>query len=125
MLYNQALEVCRIANLVCELYIPEKDKQLHMDYYRNDFVKLPSSILPVIASAQKSEEYVTKMGIATSIRAKYIKFLDLILFLRWANLIEEEHANAIRIEVTKFRKIFIDWKNTFERDHSRDEWDLF
>ncbi|RRN77808.1 hypothetical protein EIM50_17725, partial [Pseudoxanthomonas sp. SGD-10] len=47
MLYNQALEVCRIANLVCELYIPEKDKQLHMDYYRNDFVKLPSSIPPV------------------------------------------------------------------------------
>ena len=78
-----------------------------------------------IKSSEAGGIYIIRMENAAIIRklAQGIA-THLLLFLEDADA-DESHIEVVRNEISAFRKLFIEWVKTFEKDEFTDEWGLF
>jgi hypothetical protein len=78
-----------------------------------------------IRSSEVGDRYVSRMENAAIVRAlaKDI-YVELGLFSQKEGM-DDDHIMVVRQEIEKFRTLFIEWVNTFEKDDMTDEWGLF
>lgn len=78
-----------------------------------------------IMSSEAGGIYIIRMENASIIRqlAQGIA-TNLLLFLEDTDA-DEKHIEVVRNEISAFRKLFIEWVRTFEKDEFTDEWGLF
>lgn len=78
-----------------------------------------------IRSSEAGNRYVIRMENAAIVRtlAKDI-YVELGLFSN-KDGIDDEHIKVVRQEIDKFRTLFIEWVNTFDKDEFADDWGLF
>ena len=78
-----------------------------------------------INSSEAGGIYIIRMENAAIIRknAQFIKSSMLTMMAEGA--IEKAHGEVIRNEIDKFRNLFKQWAETFQKDEFEDEWGLF
>lgn len=78
-----------------------------------------------IKSSESGNMYMLRMENASIIRknAQFIK--SSMLTMMTEGVVEESHGHVIRDEIDKFRELFKQWVNSFEKDEFEDEWGLF
>ena len=81
-----------------------------------------------VAVKMKSSEaglYMIRMENACIIRKNAQYIYSALLTMSIENIIEETYITAIRLEIDKFRELFKEWVQTFEKDEFEDDWGLF
>lgn len=78
-----------------------------------------------VRSSAGLDLYVLKMENAAIIRKNAMFIHTQIGGMATMGLIEDDHARAVRSDIDKFRMLFIEWVNTFEKDEFEDEWGFF
>lgn len=78
-----------------------------------------------VRSSAGLDMYVLKMENAAIIRKNAMHIHTQIGGMAGMGFIEEAHAKAVRSDIDKFRLLFIEWINTFEKDDFEDEWGFF
>jgi hypothetical protein len=78
-----------------------------------------------VRSSAGLDLYVLKMENAAIIRKNAMFIHTQIGGMAAMGFIEEDHALAVRRDIDKFRSLFIEWINTFEKDEFEDEWGFF
>ena len=78
-----------------------------------------------IMSSEAGGIYVIRMENAAIIRKLAQGIAScLLLFIEDAD-VDESYVQVVRNEISEFRKLFIEWVKTFEKDEFTDEWGLF
>jgi len=78
-----------------------------------------------IQSSESGNMYVIRMENASIIRKNAQSVKSSILTMMIEEVVEEAHGKVIREEIDRFRQLFKEWVNTFEKDEFEDEWGLF
>ena len=80
-----------------------------------------------IKSSEAGGIYIIRMENAAIIR-EYASGISLALVFMKANGMDKQYIEVIRKEIDKFRLLFIEWINTFEKNNEfeiPDDWGLF
>ncbi len=78
-----------------------------------------------IMSSEAGGLYIMRMENAAIIRQLAQGIATNLLLFTEEDTIDEQHIIVVRNEIQEFRKLFIAWVNTFEKDEFEDEWGLF
>ena len=127
-LYQQWQQVMIVSNGALDsMNIQEKEDGFLADYWEDHKAMILGDAFQVAVKIKSSEAglYQIRMENASIIRknAQFIK--SSILTLMAEDVIEEAHGQVIRDEIDKFRELFKEWVDTFEKDEFEDEWGLF
>jgi hypothetical protein len=132
-LYSQWQQVTFLLNGLLGPLIGEdgdKHENAEGDSNKDLSLMLTADALIVAAKIRSSESgnyYVVRMENAAVIRA-YAKGISLTLVFMKINGIDKQYIEVIRKEIDKFRLLFIEWINTFEKEGEfqlPDDWGLF
>lgn len=78
-----------------------------------------------IQSTATADMYVLQMENAAIIRKNAIFISGQLLSFAYQNLIEMEHAEAVRADIEQFRMLFKTWISHFKKDEFEDDWGIF
>ena len=78
-----------------------------------------------IKSSEAGNIYILRMENAAIIRKLAQGIASGLLLFEMDDSADESHIRVVRDEIDKFRKLFVKWVNTFEKDEFTDEWGLF
>lgn len=78
-----------------------------------------------IKSSEAAGIYVVRMENASIIRKLAQEIASTLLLFAEETDADKEHIEVVRNEIAAFRKLFIMWVGTFEKDEFTDEWGLF
>jgi len=125
-LYNQWREVMAGINGLFSYAaqsgdIPEMFLQSQQESILNDAYQVAVKV----RSSAGLDVYVLKMENAAIIRKNAMGIHTQIGSMAAMGFIESDHARAVRADIDKFRELFIEWVNTFEKDEYEDEWGFF
>lgn len=107
--------------------LPER-QSFPVDYWEDHKSMILADAYQIAVKIQSSEignMYTLRMENASIIRknAQFIK--SSILTMMIERIVEEDHGQVIRDEIDKFREVFKEWVNSFQKDEFEDEWGLF
>jgi hypothetical protein len=125
-LYNQWREVMAGINGLFSYAaktddVPEEMLQMQKDTILGDAYQVAVKV----RSSAGLDLYVLKMENAAIIRKNAMYIHTHIGGMASMGFIEDDHARAVRSDIDKFRMLFIEWVNTFEKDEFEDEWGFF
>jgi hypothetical protein len=92
---------------------------------KNDVLSDAYQVAVKVRSSAQLDLYVLKMENAAIIRKNAMGIYTQIGGMAAMDFIEEEHAAAVQSDIDKFKLLFIDWVNTFEKDEFEDDWGFF
>lgn len=78
-----------------------------------------------IMSSEAGGIYILRMGNAAIVRELALGIYSGLLLFTEDDIVDEKHIRVLRDEIDSFRKLFIEWINTFQKDEFEDEWGLF
>lgn len=78
-----------------------------------------------IMSSEAGGLYILRMGNVAIVRELATGIYSGLLLFKEDDIVDEEHIRIVRDEIDNFRKLFIEWVNTFQKDEFEDEWGLF
>jgi hypothetical protein len=78
-----------------------------------------------IRTSGTGDLYVLRMENAAIIRQLAQSIASELLLFVSDKRVDKNYIVIVRQEIDKFRELFIDWVNTFEKDEFKDEWGLF
>lgn len=121
-LYKSAVNIRKLTTSLAET-IKEEDDALMM----KDQMLLNAYILgPKIAGAEAGDLYTLRMENAVLIKIHARDLLTQTSFCKAENLSKPEYLKLLRDEIEVFRKLFVEWINTFDKDNDiPDDWGLF
>jgi hypothetical protein len=108
---------------------PFMDEENEDDPMLRDMARDLFSDAHIVGAKIKSSDaggiYVLRMENAAIIRKLAQGIASgLLLFIEDAE-VDESYIHVVRNEIAEFRKLFIEWVTTFEKDEFVDEWGLF
>lgn len=126
VLYNQWREV--MAGILGLLSYAEKNPDMPEGFFEDQQDLLMGDAIQIAVKIKTSAEvdmYVLLMENASVVRKNAIYIQTQISAMVLMGSIEEEHADAVRRDIERFRELFIEWIHTFEKDEYEDEWNFF
>ena len=125
-LYNQWREV--MAGILGLLSYAEKNPEMPEGFFEDQKDLLMGDAIQIAVKIKTSAEvdmYVLLMENASVVRKNAIYIQTQISAMVLMGSIEQEHADAVRLDIERFRELFIEWIDTFEKDEYEDEWNFF
>lgn len=128
-LYQQWQQVMVLLNGALDsMNAEEKEEGFPADYWEDHKAMILGDAYQVAVKIQSSESgnmYVLRMENVSIIRknAQFVKSSLLTMMIE--GVVEKTHGRVIREEIDKFRELFGQWVNTFQKDEFQDEWGLF
>lgn len=121
-LYNQWREVFGLVVAFAENLPEEEDESLSAKslIYQNAYI-----VAPKIRSAAGGTLYIIKMENAALIRFNCRQLMEQIGFAVLMGNADIRHKEVIEEALEKFRMLFRQWVDTFQKDEIEDEWGLF
>lgn len=121
-LYISAVNIRKLTTSLAET-IKEEDDSLMM----KDQMLLNAYILgPKIAGAEAGDFYTLKMENAVLIKIHARELLTQTSYCKLENLSKPEYLKLLRDEIEVFRKLFVEWVNSFDKTNDmKDDWGLF
>jgi hypothetical protein len=128
-LYQQWQQVMIVLNGTLDsMEIEDKEDGFPADYWEDHKAMILGDAYQVAIKIQSSESgdmYILRMENASIIRKNAQSVKSSILSMMIEGVVEEAHGKVIREEINKFRVLFKEWVDTFEKDEFADEWGLF
>ena len=79
-----------------------------------------------IAGAEGGDLYTLRMENAVIIKIHARELLTQTSYCKLENLSKPEYLKLLRDEIEVFRKLFVEWVNTFDKENDiKDDWGLF
>lgn len=125
-LYNQWREVMAgINGLFSYAQQSEAVPEILLQNQKESILSDAYQVAVKVRSSAGLDLYVLKMENAAIIRKNAMFIRTQISGMAAMNFIEEDHAIVVKQDIDKFRMLFIQWINTFEKDEFEDEWGFF
>ncbi|KAA5533615.1 hypothetical protein F0919_13840 [Taibaiella lutea] len=125
-LYNQWREV--MTGIYALLSYAEKNPDMPEGFFEDQKELMIGDAIQIAVKIKTSAEvdmYVLLMENAAVVRKNAIYIQTQLSSMVLMGSIEEEHADAVRLDIEKFRELFIEWIATFKKDEYEDEWNFF
>ncbi len=121
-LMRKAHQVLEITEALLET-LPEDDISGH---YRQVMLEDALTLPPKIAAAEGADLYTLRMENAVLIKVAARNLLAQTSGLTMMGLSDPRYLNVLRQEVEEFRRLFVEWVTTFDKEKDiRDNWGLF
>lgn len=122
-LYAQWREIVFLLNGIVELALDSKNEMLICA--AKQVINDAYVVGVKIRSSEAGNIYILKMENAAIIRQLAQGIPSALLLLTEDSIIDQPYIQVLRSEINKFRKLYVEWISTFEKDDIVDEWGLF
>ncbi|WP_257667403.1 hypothetical protein [Parapedobacter tibetensis] len=119
-LYEQSRKVYHIAKLFCETLVGDQ-ADLTTELIMENALMIP----PKIIGAEGGDLYILRMENAAIIRLHGRQLREQVDFAEARGMGKTEYTKLLKIELEKFRHLFVNWVDAFEKDEVEDDWGLF
>lgn len=121
-LYKSAVNIRKMTTSLAET-INEEDDALMM---KEQMLMNAFMLGPKIAGAEAGDLYTLRMENAVIIKIHARELLTQTSFCKAEKLSKPEYLKLLRDEIENFRKHFVDWVKTFDKENDiKDDWGLF
>ncbi|HWA04987.1 MAG TPA: hypothetical protein VG961_00465 [Ignavibacteria bacterium] len=121
-LYKSAVNIRKLTTSLAET-INEEDDALMM---KEQMLMNAFMLGPKIAGAEAGDMYTLRMENAVLIKIHARELLKQTSFCKAEKLSKPEYLKLLRDEIENFRKHFVDWVKTFDKENDiKDDWGLF
>lgn len=120
-----ARQIMKTTEAIIETLPEEEDK--HMSHYREWMMENSLKIIPKISGAMATGDYILMTENATIIKLAARELLTQTSGLKMFGYKHTDYLNALREEIEEFRKEFVVWVRTFEKEDPiyPDGWGLY
>lgn len=122
-LFKKAIDILNLAETICDL-LPEDDHaEITKRLMLENAMTVPTKIKGALAV---DEVYSIVMESAVIIKVNICQLKAQLWACGALHNIEEKYLDVLKVEIEKFRKIFIQWVGSFDKENDLpDEWHLF
>ncbi len=121
-LYKSAVNIRKLTMALAET-IKEEDDELMM---KDQMLANAYMLGPKIAGAEGGDFYTLRMENAVIIKIHARDLLTQTSYCRIEKLTNPDYLKLLRDEIENFRKLFVEWVNSFDRTNDiQDDWGLF
>ena len=121
-LYKKGIDILNFTQTMCDM-LPDDD---HATDTKSLMMQNAMLISAKIAGAKGMELYSLMMESAVIIKVNVTQLRDQLWACKTFHNIEQQYIDVLRNEIDEFRKIFISWVTSFDKENDvPDEWHLF
>lgn len=121
-LYKSAVNIMKLTTSLAET-INEEDDTLMM---KDQMLMNAYMLGPKIAGAEAGDMYTLRMENAVLIKIHARELLTQTSFCKAEKLSKPEYLKLLRDEIENFRKLFVEWVKSFDKENDiKDDWGLF
>lgn len=122
-LFKKAINILNLTQSLCDV-LPDNS---HSEVTKQAMLECAMIAPAKVKSAQVVDEiYSLVMENAVLIKVNMVQLKDQLWACSAIHEVEKKYLDVLRNEIEEFRKIFIQWVGTFEKENDYpDEWHLF
>lgn len=121
-IYQKAIQIGDITKHLVDTFDEKKDQFMLREQMLVDAYSLGAKV----AGAEGGDLYSIRMENAVIIKKHANELLAATSMCRHENLASQEYLQLLRDEIEEFRKLFVEWINTFDKSNDvEDDWGLW
>lgn len=122
-LYRKSIDILNLAQTMCDM-LPEDDD--HAESTKHMIMQNAYLIPAKIKGAMAMEYYSLMIENAVIVKVNAVELRTALWACSTMHGIEQQYVDVLRNEIEAFRKIFISWITSFDKENDLpDEWHLF
>ncbi|MEI9955234.1 MAG: hypothetical protein WDM90_02770 [Ferruginibacter sp.] len=122
-LYRKSIDILNLARTICDM-LPEDEDEI---ISTKSLIMQNAYLIPAkIKGAMGMEYYLLMIENAVIIKVNACQLREQLWACNHLHGIERKYTDVLRNEIEEFRKIFISWVTSFDKENDLpDEWHLF
>ena len=121
-LFKKAIDILNLTKTMCDVLPEDEDAEMTKQLMMENAMLVPAKIRGTMVM----EYYSLMMNNAVIIKVNICQLREQLWSCKEFYQIEQRYIDVLRDEIEAFRKIFVDWVTSFDKEHDLpDEWHLF
>lgn len=122
-LFKKAIDILNLTEIICDVLPEDDDADMTRRLMRENAMLVPAKIRGALAV---DEVYCIVMESAVIIKVNICQLKAQLWACDAIHNVEEKYLDVLQEEIEKFKKIFIQWVSSFDKENDLpDEWHLF